>query len=180
MKIIVKIIAIASVHIFLSCNTAPENKEENKTANTQIEDKDSVEISELNLREYGIEGSIAVPKELSEESKINENAYGGLEIRAGKDYAIELLPALMSIEEKKVELGNNPIYTITYLDEQPDYLFYKKEISDSGVEEEFHFYMLKEFDNGDVYIIKTLDMESFSKPKVEKMLNILRSSKTQV
>jgi len=178
MKNLIGTVAIFATFILLSCNGNPETKEKSSVENEQSEMVENTSF--LDLTEYGINGNMAVPQELSAESKISENAYGGLEIRAGKDYLLELLPLSMSIEEKKQELANNPVYKISYIEEGQDYLFYKKEITDSGVDEEYHLYMLKDFGNGEVYVVKTLDMESLPKAKVEKMLSILKNSNNQI
>lgn len=170
-----KLAGILSIMIILAAFACGQKSENSAEADITEQSKEEAiaNFHSMDLSEYGIYGSLLIPEGKAE---ISENAYGGVELRVGKDFAIEILPSALSIDEKKSELANNPIYSIDYLEEGAEYIYYTKEIENSGIEKEHHLYFRKDFGDGEIYAIKTLDMGKLNKSSVEKILKSLKAA----
>ena len=174
-----KVLLISISIVLISSCGDQTSADHDKEGNSQDSTENLSNYTPLGLEEYGINGSILIPNDAKGETEVSENAYGGVEIRAGNDYAIEILPLATDVESKKNELANNPIYKINYIEESDDYILYSKDIENSGIDTEYHLYMVKEFADGEKYEIKTMELDNLSKASVKKILSSLKNSKVQ-
>jgi hypothetical protein len=127
-----------------------------------------------NLRDHGFEGSIFVPNEEFGAPEFERTNWGSLQIRVGGRYGMELQQEPMSVEEKKAELMDEQVYTVEFIEESPNLLFWKKSIPDSGIDPEFQFFYLYQADGFNVEI-KSFASEQFSESAVNKMIQSAKS-----
>lgn len=172
-KSIFPILILAAVTV--SCESKnPEREESDKAEIGKADSIDSAAYKTVDLTEFNIQRDILIPKKDSEKVKIQQSPVGTIEINMDGTNAVEIVPNPPSIEQKKEELELDPIFTITYIEENPAYLFYSKEIENSGIAPEYHFYILLDDKNGKV-AVKTQDMLQLNKEKAEKLFNSFRS-----
>ena len=134
---------------------------------TEVSNIDSSKYKAVDLSEFNISRTILISNEVPE--KIGQTAMGTVEISVGEKYAIEVVPNPLSIAEKKMELESDLLYTIDYLEESENHIFFSKEIENSGIEPEYHFYLLMDSSN-DQIAIKTQEILQLNKEKAEAIL----------
>ena len=129
---------------------------------TQVENaaaEDYSDMTEVNLSEYGIAASIMVPGENKGKLEMEETSWGSITLKVGDKFGIEIVPFGLTLEEMKAEMDQGGVYQIEIIEEDPNYLLYKRSIPNAEVKDEYHFFMYKEI-NGESYEIKSMaDME---------------------
>jgi len=128
----------------------------------------------VNLRDNGFEGAIFLPNEDFGAPEFERTNWGSLQIRVGDRFGMELQQEPMSIEEKKAELMDEQVYTVEFIEDTPNLLFWKKSIPDSGIDPEFQFFYLYQADGFNVEI-KSFASEQFSESAVKKMIQSAKS-----
>lgn len=153
------------------------SEEDTMTDEAAMEGEDNYDqMTKVNLSDYDIAASIYIPDESKGKSEIQATDWGSITINVGKNFGIELVPFGMSIEEKKAELDGDLVYTVEYLEETPESIYYTKTIRDSDMEPEYHFFSNKEIE-GDIIEVKNIEDGMFKKTAIELMMKSARSLK---
>lgn len=161
----------------IACSSGAKSDSENEqqTEESQNEpQEDYSNMREVDLSEYGIMGTIQLPKADKGKLEIKETSWGSVEVKVGDRFGLEIVPFGLTIAEKKAELENGTVYEVDILEDEDDFIFYKKYIPNSEVLEEYHFFLNKQIQE-DIYEIKSMaDMEL----KEGAVREILRSAKS--
>lgn len=166
--------ALALSLSIVACNQNGKDSKKETTANQQ-QSIDSSKYRTIDLSEFNINRSILVSNEAP--ANIQQSAVGTVEITIGEKYAIEVVPNPISVEEKKMEVESDPLYSINFLEQTEQLLFYSKEIKNSGIEPEYHFYILLENSNNPI-AIKTQEMLQLSKERAEAILESFKAQQS--
>lgn len=171
---------IAGLAILLAACGGNANKQ-NETDAESKENSNETEYSQMqlvSLSEYNIPAEIYIPNESKGKAMINENPAGGVEIKVGDRFGIEVVPFGLTKAEVKEELDNDLVYSIEYLEEDAQSMLYKKSIKDSDIDPEFHFFLEAEI-NGDIYEVKSINEMGFKESAAKEMLKSARSLKAK-
>jgi len=141
-----------------------EKKDLETKASAQLEG-----MKKIDLGEYQLSATISIPDDSKGKTEVVATDWGSIEIKVSDWFGIEVVPFGMSIIDKKTELKADLVYSIEYLTDEESLLFYKRTISGSEVDPEYHFFMTKEID-GDLVEVKSSGNQSFTKRQVEKMI----------
>lgn len=174
MKNLNKIIILGLTSVFMACGGPEETKEESGDA-TSVEETTTEDLSgmdELALDDFQLFGSIYLPND--KKPLVVTTDWGSTEIRVGDYFGIEILSAGISVEEFKTQLAEDLVYTIEYIEDSENLIIYSKSIEGSDIKPEVHFFMNYE-GNGELFEIRSVADESFTKPSIEKMV---KSAKT--
>lgn len=175
----VKLLPISLLFFVFACSSGGGNSEENSnTDSTAVAEvvEDYSGMREADLSEYGIMATMMVPGENKGKLDIEETSYGSVIIKTGSDFALEIVPFGLTIEEMKMELQEGGVFTIDIVEEQPNYIFYSKGIPDSDVVPEFQFFLNAEI-NGEIYEIKSMADMELTDPQVRRILKSAKSFK---
>ncbi|MEQ8910369.1 MAG: hypothetical protein RIC95_14325 [Vicingaceae bacterium] len=153
-------------------NNSTEAKEGKQTASEEKANYSN--MKQLDLAEYNVPAFIYVLNESKGRQKIEETAYGSVQIEVGDRFGIEIVPFGLSLAEFKDELENDMVYQIESIEEGENYFIYKKTIANSGTEAEYHFFLSTELE-GDLYEVKSMNEKEFGKGAIEQMLNSAKS-----
>lgn len=184
MKILKQSILLSCLAFLIACGgkTNPEetNSSENENAPIPTEKVDYSNMHEIDLSEYNVPAFIFIPNENKGKAKIEETAYGSVQIEVGERFGIEVLPFGLSLTEFKAELENDMVFQVEIIEETENYITYQKTIADSGTEAEFHFFFSKNLE-GDLFEVKSMSEKEFSEGALKEMLKSAKSlsSKTQ-
>lgn len=163
--------------LLAACGGNTENKTEAKKAETKNSTEvDYSQMQKVSLMEYNIPAEIYIPNESKGKAMITESASGGVEIKVGDRFGIEVVPFGLSKDEFKAELENDLVYSIEYLEEDEQSILYKKSIKDSDIAPEYHFFLETEI-NGDLYEVKSLNEMEFNESAAGEMLKSAKSLK---
>lgn len=178
------LIAAASL-LFNACGEE-ENSESDTSENDNKEEQvDVSDMSELNLKDHGLDITIMLPSVSSStgasiEPNITHEMDGfRWEISLGdkfvlivEDYAKE--DNLIAEERKRIE--GYDFFDIEYLVEEDDLIMYKRELPEgAGGDPTYHVYGMKEL-NGSNIVFRSVD-DGFLKPIVEDMVRTIKSAK---
>ena len=175
------ILFTASLMSFAACESTKSDKEETTVETEEVTADEAADYSgmqKLDLSDYAIAGSLYIPNENKGKAKINETAYGSVQIVVGDRFGLEIVPFGQSLEEKKAELSNDLVYELNVIEEDENYMMFEKSIKESDVEPEYHFFMNVELD-GEIYEIKSITDNAYSKAAVESMLKSAQSFSPQ-
>jgi hypothetical protein len=153
-------------------NAEKQSKAKDNTENSTEADYSKMQL--LSLSEYNIPAEIYIPDESKGQALINESPTGGVEIKVGDRFGIEIVPFGLSKEAIKEELDNDLVYSIEYLEEDDQSILYKKSIKDSDIEAEFHIFLENEI-NGEIYEVKSINEMEFKESAAKEMLKSARS-----
>ena len=167
-------IAVLGLSIFLAaCENSSTTNDTEESTEAVEETKAAANMEALDLSEYGMPATIPIPDASKGKAEVNMTDWGSLEIRVGNRYGIELVPYGMSVAEVKAELESGLVYEINFIEATDQLLFYEKQIKDSDIAPEYHFFFTAEM-QGDIVEIKSLG-EAYSKGAVEAMIASAKS-----
>lgn len=158
----------------IACGGGGEQAAENdENAATETE---AVSGSETDLTEYGMPFSITVPDGGNSQTEIMANDWGGIEIVKGESYMVSIAFGEGDVDLLKFDLEEDLVYKSTILDEGENFMLYKREIPESGMEAEHHFMFV--FDAGeDAVEITNMKDVIYSEEAARAMLNSAKSFK---
>ena len=173
MKNALIISAAALAFSLSSCDDSAGRKVEETVQSPLV---DSSKYTAVDLRKYNIDRTILVESGTPGREEIQQTATGNIEITAGERYAVVIVPNPLNLQEKKSELEADPLYQISYVEESPDHILYSKEITDSGIPAEFHFYILLD-DGNETIAVQSSEMVQLKKEKAETILESFKIQK---
>ena len=179
MKLLNQLILATVVSLAFACNSGPANdSESNQKSELNVQTEG---MKQIDLSEYELNAHMFVPDDSKGKADIIATDWGSIEINVADWYGIEIIPYGMTLSDKKAELKSDLVYTVDYIVEEENLILYKKTISGSDVDPEFHFFMTTEID-GELVEVKSSADQSFTKKQVEKMINSAKtlSSKATV
>lgn len=154
------------------------NVEKQNNTNTESSENstetDYSQMQLVSLSKFNIPAEVYIPNESKGKAMINESPSGGVEIKVGDRFGIEVVPFGLTKEEVKAELDNDLVYSIEYIEEDDKSMLYKKSIKDSDIEAEFHFFLEKDI-NGEIYEVKSINEMEFKESAAKEMLKSARS-----
>ena len=167
-------IAVLGLSLFLTAceNSSPSNEAEESTETVETSTP-AANMEAIDLSEYDLPATISIPDASKGKAEVIMTDWGSVEIRVGSRYGIELVPFGMSVADIKGELESDLVYEINFLEATDNLLFYEKQIKDSDIDPEYHFFYTAEME-GDIVEIKSLG-EAYSKGAVEAMIASARS-----
>jgi hypothetical protein len=174
LKAMKKLISLLSLGAVILLNSCGDNKKD-ETNSTQLPDGWIV----LDLNEpgtsYGMPLQINIPgKDLTKgEASIQEGPSGGTQIIAGNMFNIEILPAAGEMAIKKSELENDMIFTVSYITDTPEILYYTLEIPGEEIKQHHFIAMIKA---GNLrYEISNVKDEEYSEALIKMMIESAKS-----
>ena len=172
MKKLFPISVIAFSLLMIACNQTTQNSADSANEATE-QAADTEGMKSVDLSEYDIDANISLPDESKGEVDILATDWGSVEIRVGNRFGIEIVPYGMTVEEKKAEIEGDLVYQTNFIEESESLIVYERNIKDSEIEKEYHFFFNSE-SNGDLFEIKSLD-EKYSKSAIELMVQSAKS-----
>lgn len=167
MKIVKPLFFTALIAFTIACGgNKSKQAEEDSTAASASEAQD---LKQIDLSEYQLNATISIPDDSKGKAELMATDWGSIEVKIDDWYGLEIVPYGMSVIDKKAELKADLVYDIAYLIDKENLIFYKKTITDSELDPEFHFFMTKEID-GELIEIKSSSDQSYTKSQVEKMI----------
>ena len=149
------------------------------TDNAQSEENHSEQavangMMEYDLSQHGLNLSIMIPDETIGVAEVMENEYGGVDIMVGPKFAISIVFGEGDVALKKADLSEDLVYTTTFHTDEADLLVYEKEIPDSGIEAEHHFFYTVTVGE-DIFDVENLKGASFGEKAIQTMVASARS-----
>lgn len=132
-------------------------------------------MTELNLTDYGLDLSIMIPDENTGVAEVIATDWS-VEIRVGEGFMISVSIGEGDLELLKSDLMEDLVYKAEILDESESHIVYKREIENSGMEPEHHFFLITDID-GDQYDVQNLKDVTYSKEAIDRMLMSAKSIK---
>lgn len=162
------------ISALIACGGGGEPAAEGEESGT--ESTEAVTGAETDLSEYGMPFSIVVPEAGSGQVEIMANDWGGVEIVKGETYMVSIAYGEGDLDLLKFDLEEDDLYTGSILEEGENFLLYKKEIPESGMDAEHHFMLV--FPTGDdpVEITNMKDV-IYSEDAARNMLNSAKTFK---
>lgn len=130
---------------------------------------------DLDLSEYGYELVIQIPGEDQGLPEISETSFGKIEIRVGKMFGIEIADGPGDFALLKSDLDGDLVYKSKILAEDSTHIIYEREIPDSGIETEYHFFYVANIKDRGRYEIQNLKDEFYSQTAIEKMVEAVKT-----
>ncbi len=101
----------------------------------------------VDLNDYYVNASIAIPDETQGESEIMVNDFGEIHVSVGEIYHVVFAEMIEGDLNTYIStLSEDLVYTNEIVDQGEDYVLYKSTIADSPMDPEFHFYATKTID----------------------------------
>lgn len=170
-----------------SCGGDGKEKENGTEAeNGDKEELDLSETSEHTLNANGTSIKVMVPKEYASSGALLPSNDTCIEegivwqVRVGDKYLLHVEEADGNgdyIKREKARLEGTGIYTLTYMEDKKDLMFYKAElINQSGQKPFFHVFGVVKIDGRD-YILKSFEQGDFNEGQARKMLTSIKALK---
>ncbi len=170
----IAIVSLFSMVMFSACGGGESTGDQAEGQATE-ESASMQGMKELNLGEYGMDISIMIPDENTGMAEVIA-ADWSVEIRVGEGFMISVSIGEGDLELLKSDLQEDLVYKSEILDESPSHIVYKREIENSGMEPEHHFFYIADVE-GDQYDVQNLKDVTYSKEAIDRMLASAKSIK---
>ena len=170
----IKYIIPVFISALFACGGGGEPAAENEENSTEA--TETISGAETDLTEYGMPYSIVVPSAGSGQVEITANDWGGIEIVKGEGYMMSIAYGEGDIDMLKFDLGEDLVYKAEIIEEGDNFLFYKREIPESGMAPEYHFMVVYSVD-GEAIELTNMKEVIFSEEAARNMLNSAKTFK---
>lgn len=172
MKKIFLLTVIPSFVALIGCGDGKETKVENE--NPIPAGWVELDLTQPNTT-YGLPLLINVPDEATAQgiAEIMESPLGGTQVKAGKNFNLEIFPGDGNMAAKKQEIEGNLVFKSTYIIDEPDFILYTSEIEDAGIKQ-YHFYAIIKLGTSS-YEIEDIKGEDYTETGIKKMMEAAKS-----
>jgi hypothetical protein len=170
----IKYIIPVFISALIACGGGGETAAESEENGTEA--TEAISGAETNLSDYGMPYSIVVPDAGSGEVEIMANDWGGVEIVKGEGYMMSIAYGEGDLDLLKFDMEEDLVYKSTIIEEGENFILYKREIPDSGMDPEYHFMVVFSVDGEAIELSNMKDM-IFSEEAVRNMLNSAKTFK---
>ncbi|PCH98105.1 MAG: hypothetical protein COB85_02215, partial [Bacteroidetes bacterium] len=119
---------------------------------------------------------VPAPGETVPEAIVDVLDWGGLEIRVGAGFQIQIAGGEGDIAQRKADINLDDVYEATFTVDDEGGLFYSQKFRGTDMEGDFHFFVV--IKDGDVsYEIEDIKGESFGEGQARRMFEIARAIK---
>ena len=167
-------IGLLSMMFFVACGGGESGSSESEDQAVD-ESASMAGMKELSLVEHGMDISIMVPDENTGIAEVIATDWS-VEIRVGEGFMISVSIGEGDLALLKSDLEEDLVYKSEILEETESYIVYKREIENSGMEPEHHFFYIADID-GDQYDVQNLKDVTYSKEAIDRMLASAKSIK---
>lgn len=138
--------------------------------------EESIEGVATDLTEYGMPYSITLPEGGSGELTITATDWGGVEINKGDNFRMSIAYGEGDLDLLKFDLEEDLVYKAEIIEEADNYVVYKREIPDSGMDAEYHFMYVVPAGDEAIEITNSKDV-THNEEAIRKMLASAKSFK---
>lgn len=170
----IKYIIPVFISALIACGGGGEPAAESEENGTEA--TETMSGAETDLTEYGMPFSIVVPDAGSGQVEIKANDWGGVEIVKGEGYMMSIAYGEGDIDMLKFDMGEDLVYSSEIIEEGENFVFYKREIPESGMAPEYHFMVVYMMDGEAIELTNMKDV-IFGEEAARKMLNSAKTFK---
>jgi hypothetical protein len=165
--------AVSAILFFAACGDSA-NPEEGNTEVSIPAGWAKLDLGEQNTH-YSLNMLINIPDENTSRGtpELMEGPFGGMQVKIGSGFNLEIIPGGQTLAEKKEEIESNPVFKISYLVNEEEGFIYKSEIEGADVVQ-YNFYLLRKIGNG-LYGIENLKEDEYSEDAVRRMYESAKS-----
>ena len=163
----IKYIIPVFISALIACGGGGETAAESEENGT--ESTESISGAETELSDYGMPFIIVVPDAGSGEVEIIANDWGGVEIVKGEGYMMSIAYGEGDIDLLKFDMEEDLVYKSSIIEEGENFIIYKREIPESGMEPEYHFMVVFPVD-GEAMELSNMKDVIFGEKAVRNML----------
>ncbi|HHZ64953.1 MAG TPA: hypothetical protein EYN38_08745 [Flavobacteriales bacterium] len=178
MKNLLILLFIPVIFLFVKCGSGDggaEGEDREKPAEPTVNIGNTIE---LNLAKWGYHLTIQVPApgETVPEAIVEELEWGGLEIRVGTGFQLQLGGGEGDIAQRKADINLDDVYEATFTVDDEAGLFYSQKFKGTDMEGNFHFFVV--IKDGDVfYEIEDIKEATFGEGQARRMFEIAKAIK---
>ncbi|HET7818418.1 MAG TPA: hypothetical protein VFL70_03865 [Bacteroidia bacterium] len=164
MKKIFFLFSIAALFILIGCKNKTSDYEETDIPNGMMV---------VDLSSHGLPLVINLPDSSLGSHEIKENALGGIDVKAGKNFQISIIEGAGNFDMKRSDIETDAVRKLVkYLINEPTTLYWEWQIE--GLEPEYHFYTVIHADDKS-FEVQDIEGEIFSENAIAKMLESAKS-----
>lgn len=142
-----------------------------------IAEENKLAPNEISLTQADFPVVVTVPENTDlKKVKIEPQTWGGIEIRVGENFQIQIASGQGDIALRKSDLANDDVYKVDYLIDNNNAIVYRKYIPDTDMQE-YHFYIIAKTSSG-YYEVEDIPGNQFSKSAIMKMFDAAKKLKS--
>ncbi|MEQ8325070.1 MAG: hypothetical protein RIC15_02925 [Vicingaceae bacterium] len=151
---------------------------DSESEDTQMGEADqAIKGVETDLSDYGMPYTITIPDGQAE-LIIEAFDWGGVQIARGENFIMSIAYGEGDIDILKFDMEEDLIYKSEILEEGDNYIMYKREIPDSGMEPEYHFMYVDSGPDEAIEITNSKDV-NYGEEAIRKMLASAKTFKAK-
>jgi hypothetical protein len=146
--------------------------------NSKKADSDVPGMSQYDMSSLGVPITMNVPDTTGAKLETVSQGSGTIEIKSGKDFQLSITPGEGDFALKKSDISSDEVKKFKrYVVDEPTTLIWESQVS--GLDPEFHFYVVAKAGK-DSYLIEDIkDGDAFSEAAIKKMVDAAKSVKAK-
>ena len=175
MKKTLLLLSAPVIMLFAKCGSGTgDGNDENDSV--QVVDLGTIADMDLSKYGYPLIVNVPAPSPNTPEATVDVLDWGGIEIRVGTNFQIQISGGEGDVAQKKSDIQNEDINESTFLIDEADAIFYRSKVKGTEIAPEYHFFVVKK-DGNKYFEIEDIKGEVYEESAAKRMFDIARAIK---